>query len=124
MALFRTRRHLFAKQVLEQVLACIEIRQAREQLRELLRDGVDVVEMLYRPITEAGAVELPGGPRTAERMTTAMLRSTGRLECGEKVLRLQHRGSPRIDHSEKMGQRQDAQHRVCSDLESQHAGQA
>jgi hypothetical protein len=99
MALSRTRRHLFTEQVLEQVLAGIEIRQAREQLRELLRDGVDVVEVLYRPITEAGAVEFPGAPRAAERMTTAMHRLSGRLESGEKILRLQHLSSPRFNRS-------------------------
>ena len=97
MALAGAAGHLLAEQVLEQVLARVEVRQARIQQRELLRDRVDVVEMLDRPLAELGTRELAGGPGAAERVAATMLGLTGRFQRREEFLlghQLGHRFSP------------------------------
>ena len=82
--LFRTGRHFFAEQVLEQMLACVEIGQTRIKLCELLWDRVDVIEVLDGPLAELGARQLPSRPGATEDVAATMLGLAGRFEGGKK----------------------------------------
>ena len=78
-------RHLLAQQVLQHVLTCIQVGQLAIQMRELLRNQLDVVVMLDGPEAELLARELTPCPGLGERMRTRMPLGTG---CGERRIEL------------------------------------
>ena len=85
MTLARLVRHFLAQQVLQHVLARIQIGQLAVQMRELLRNQLDVVVMLDGPEAELLARELTPRPGLGERMRTRMALGTGRSERGVEL---------------------------------------
>ena len=67
------------------MLPRVEIGKPREQLRKLLRDGIDVIEVLLRPGTKLRAREISRRPGSTENMGAAVLRGASCLQLGKKI---------------------------------------